>query len=86
MFSAQYTLMPDLWGKAALWQDVITSGGTVNSFSSRDAKLRLLTLTGWHQWLLYNLSTQPSPTVSPGSPQIALEWKIFPNPTIVISS
>lgn len=31
------------WVKAGLWQDVITSAGTINSFSSTEAKLRLLT-------------------------------------------
>lgn len=34
------------WVKAGVWQDVITSAGTINSFSSREGKLRLLTLTG----------------------------------------
>ena len=63
------------WGEAALWQDVITGAGIVNSFSSRREAQAFHADGGG---LLCNLSTQPSPTVSPASPQTALEWKIIP--------
>ena len=58
------------WVKAGLWQDVITSAGTINSFSSTEAKLRLLTLTGDACGWLMTCTPSPVLRLAPVLPRL----------------